>query len=255
MASAKTRAAVPPHGVNFIDEDDTRRVLFALNEEIAHSGSADADEHFDEVGTADTEKRHPCFAGDGASQQSFTRPWRTHKKTTLGNSAAEFGKLFGVFQKGNDLLEIVLRFLHAGHIGKRYFVLVLGQQLRPALAERHGLAAAYLHLAHKENPHADQQQHGKPVEQQDHVPRRFILGLCRDLDALIPQRLDQLRVVRRKSSKTFAVLVFALDIMSLDHDLLHIAAIHRAHELAEDNFRFAPVLLAKNAENNEENQR
>src|SRR5437870_4368810 len=123
MASAKTRAAVPPHGVNFIDEDDTRRVLFALNEEIAHSGSADADEHFDEVGTADTEKRHPCFAGDGASQQSFTRPWRTYKKTTLGNSAAEFGKLFGVFQKGNDLLEIVLRFLHAGHIGKRYYVL------------------------------------------------------------------------------------------------------------------------------------
>jgi hypothetical protein len=36
--------------------------------------------------------------------------------------------------------------------------------------------------------------------------------------------------------------------MSLDHDLLNVAALHGCHKFAEDNFRFAPVLFAKNAE-------
>ena len=45
--------------------------------------------------------------------------------------------------------KIVLCFFHAGHIRKRYSMLVFGQQLRAALAKRHGLVAAHLHLAHE----------------------------------------------------------------------------------------------------------
>jgi hypothetical protein len=42
--------------------------------------------------------------------------------------------------------------------------------------------------------------------------------------------------------------------VALDDDFLHVAAIHRAHELAENDFRLAAVLLAEYAEYNEENQ-
>jgi len=36
---------------------------------------------------------------------------------------------------------------------------------------------------------------------------------------------------------------------------LHVAAVYRAHELAENDFRITAVLLAKNAEYNKKNKR
>jgi hypothetical protein len=43
--------------------------------------------------------------------------------------------------------------------------------------------------------------------------------------------------------------------MALDSDFLHIAAIDSGHKFAKDNFRFAAVLLIKNAEYSENDQR
>jgi hypothetical protein len=42
--------------------------------------------------------------------------------------------------------------------------------------------------------------------------------------------------------------------MALNRDFLHISAIHRCHELAENDFRLTAVLLIENAEYGEENQ-
>ena len=71
--------------------------------------------------------------------------------------------------------------VHTGDIAKGDAMLILSQQFCAALAKRHRLTAAHLDLAHKKYPHADEKQHGKPVQQEHHVPRRFILGLCCDL--------------------------------------------------------------------------
>ena len=149
-------------------------------------------------------------------------------KQPLGIRPPSLVNFFGSFKKGDDFLKIVFRFFDAGHVGKRDAMLVLGQQLRPALAERHRLAAADLHLAHEKDPHADQQQHRKPIEQQNHVPRRIFFRLRGDLDFLVAQRFHQFRIVRRESSKALAVLVFALNVMALNENFLHVAAIHRA---------------------------
>src|SRR5207247_11098342 len=65
VPAAEARAAVTADGVDFVDEDDARRVLLALLEQIANAAGADADEHLDEVRSADREERHVCFAGDG----------------------------------------------------------------------------------------------------------------------------------------------------------------------------------------------
>jgi hypothetical protein len=44
--------------VDFVDEDDARRVLLALLEEVTDARRADADEHLDEIRSADREERH-----------------------------------------------------------------------------------------------------------------------------------------------------------------------------------------------------
>ena len=68
VSAAQARAAMPAHGVDFIDEDDARRVLLALLEQIAHAAGADAHEHFHEIRTGDREERNIRFARDGARQ-------------------------------------------------------------------------------------------------------------------------------------------------------------------------------------------
>ena len=43
-------AAVATDRVDFVDEDDARRVLLGLVEHVAHAAGADTDEHLDEIG-------------------------------------------------------------------------------------------------------------------------------------------------------------------------------------------------------------
>ena len=51
-------------GVDFVDEDDTRRVLFRRFEQISHASRADADEHFLKFAPARVEEGYPSFPGD-----------------------------------------------------------------------------------------------------------------------------------------------------------------------------------------------
>jgi len=39
-------------GVDFVDKDDARRLLFSLLEEVAHTAGSDTHKHLDKVGTA-----------------------------------------------------------------------------------------------------------------------------------------------------------------------------------------------------------
>ena len=50
VAAAEAGAAVAPDGVDLVHEDDARRVLLGLLEQVAHARGAHADEHLDEVG-------------------------------------------------------------------------------------------------------------------------------------------------------------------------------------------------------------
>src|SRR5207237_276866 len=53
VTAAEPCAAVAADGVDLVDEDDAGSVLLALLEEVAHAGSAHADEHLDDVGEGD----------------------------------------------------------------------------------------------------------------------------------------------------------------------------------------------------------
>ena len=49
VSATQTSATMTSHRVDFINEDDARRILLALLEQIAHAARAHANEHLDEV--------------------------------------------------------------------------------------------------------------------------------------------------------------------------------------------------------------
>src|SRR5690606_5713235 len=61
VPSTEPSPAMAPDGVDLVDEDDAGGVLLALLEEVAHTARTDADEHLDEVRTADAEERDARF--------------------------------------------------------------------------------------------------------------------------------------------------------------------------------------------------
>ena len=166
VAAAEPGAAMAADGVNLVDEDDAGRVLLALLEQVADAAGADADEHLDEVRAADREERHVGLAGNGAREQRLARSRGAHQQDALGNAAAELLELLRLAQELDDLLELVLGLVDAGDVLERHLLLRAGRQLRLALAERQRLVAAALHLAHEEDPEADQQQDRRPGVQQ-----------------------------------------------------------------------------------------
>src|SRR3546814_14915566 len=91
---------------------------------------------------------------------------RADQQTALRDLAAEALELLRVAQELDDLLQLLLGLVYAGDVVEGDATDLLGQQARLRLAEAHGLAAAALHLAHEEDPPADQQQH-RPERSRD----------------------------------------------------------------------------------------
>src|SRR5207302_6151634 len=130
VTAAEPGAAMATDRVDLVDEDDARRVLLALLEQIADSARADADEHLDEVRAADREERHAGLARDRAREQRLAGARRAHHQDALRNAAAQARELLWIFQERDDLFDLVLGFLDAGDVLERHAVLVIREQLR-----------------------------------------------------------------------------------------------------------------------------
>ena len=165
VSAAEAGAAMAADGVDFIDEDDAGGVLLALLEEVADAAGADADEHFHEVRTGDGEERDIGFAGDGAGQQGLAGAGGADQQHAFGDASAELLELLRLTQEFDDFLQLFFGFFDAGHILERHLLLLRGMQAGARLAEAQGLVAAALHLAHHEDPEADQQHEGNGVHQ------------------------------------------------------------------------------------------
>ena len=159
VAAAQPGPALPPHRIDLVDEDDARRVALGLLEQVAHPAGADADEHLHELRAGDREERHAGLAGDGLGHQRLAGAGRADQQHALGDACAERGELLRLLEELDDLLQLLLGFLGAGHVGEGHGRLVAGEHPRPALAEGHGLVVGALRLAqdHQEQA-ADQQE-------------------------------------------------------------------------------------------------
>ena len=151
-------AAGAAERVELVDEDDRRRVLASLLEQVAHPGGADADEHLDKLRAGDRKERHPRLAGDGAGEQCLAGPRRADQQHPLGRTAAEAPVGLRVLQEVDDLDQLVLGFVDAGDIGEGDLGLFLDIDLGAALADRHQPAEPALpHPADREHPNPDKE--------------------------------------------------------------------------------------------------
>src|SRR4051794_34127471 len=109
VPTAQAGAAVAADGVDLVHEDDARRGLLGLLEEVTHSRSADADEHLDEVGARDREERDAGFTRDGTREERLAGAGRPVEEHALGDARAEGLELLRVLEKLLDLLELLHR--------------------------------------------------------------------------------------------------------------------------------------------------
>ncbi|MNI20507.1 hypothetical protein D3C73_739920 [compost metagenome] len=124
MSAAKSGAALTSDSIDLIDEDNTRSVLLRILEQITHTGCADTDEHFYEVGTGDAEERNTGFTGYCTGQQGFTCTWRAYEKHTFRNTGAYGCELTRIFQEFNNFDKLLLLFVGPCHILEADFLLL-----------------------------------------------------------------------------------------------------------------------------------
>src|SRR5262249_6296621 len=116
VAAAETGAAVSADRIDLVHEDDARRVLLALLEQIAHARGPDTDEHLDEIGSGNREERNVRLAGDRLGEQRLAGAGRTDEQHALGNLAAELLELLRILEEVDDLAQLFLRLVDTGHV-------------------------------------------------------------------------------------------------------------------------------------------
>ena len=178
VAAAHTGAAMPADGVDLVDEDDGRRVLLGLFEEVADPGGTDTDEHLDEVRSGDGEERHTRLAGDRAGEQRLAGAGWPVQQHTLGDLGADRLELRRLGQELLDLLELLDRLFATGDVSERRLRGVLVGDLGLGLAELHDPAAAALDgVEQEEEEDADDDERDQGAEQRGEEAGSGVLTL------------------------------------------------------------------------------
>ena len=193
VAAAEAGAAVTPDGVDLVHEDDARRGLLRLLEEVAHARRADADEHLDEVGAGDREERHAGLAGDRAREQRLTGARRPVQQHTLRDARAERLELLRVLEELLDLPELLHRLVDSGDVLEADLRRVRRHALRAGLAEAHHLRAAALHLVHQEDPETEQEDE-RQERGEDRPPGIRADALRVEVDVVVQEQVLDLRL-------------------------------------------------------------
>jgi len=104
-AADKAGTAFFADGVDFIEEDDARRIFLGLAEQVADAAGADADEHLDKITAGDAEKRHIRFAGNALGQKGLAAARRAdHEDRPPPGQAVPAGQ-GGVQERGRQGLD------------------------------------------------------------------------------------------------------------------------------------------------------
>src|SRR5581483_6402693 len=129
--------------VELVDEDDRRRLLFRLPEQVPDARGPDADDRLDELGGGPREERRARLAGDRARQQGLAGAGRPAEENPARDPAAEPPVLVRVAQEVDDLGQLLLRLVDARNVGEgdRLVARLVAVSLRAAEAARQPRAA------------------------------------------------------------------------------------------------------------------
>src|SRR5205814_316121 len=244
-------AARPAKRVELVDEDDRRRLLPRLLEQIADSRGADAYEHLDELRARDREERHARLASDRAREQRLAGSGRADEQYAFRHPGAEAAVLLRLLQELDHLLQLGLGLVDAGHVGERHPGLVLDIDLGAALADAHEAAAEPLRARHapgEQVPDAEEDQRRQdPGEQVAHEGALVDAGV---LDVVLRQPLGEVRrhqVSDGNRLAAFGGFELAGDALVGDHHLVDaVLAEAQSNALGQDRQYIEPqhLLLA-----------
>ena len=139
---ADVGTAAPADGVELVDEDDRRRVLLGLLEELAHPGGSDAHVDLDEAGGRDRVEGHARLAGERPGEQGLAAAGRAVEQHAAGELGPQRLEAFRIGEVVLDLLELGDHLVQPRDVGERHGRLV-GRELDPLGGER---AQLVLHL-------------------------------------------------------------------------------------------------------------
>ena len=108
----------PADGVELVDEDDRRGRVLGLVEEVAHAAGADADEHLDELRGRQPEEGHLGLAGHGPGQQRLAGAGLAREQHAARDAGARACGSARDAQEVDDLGELGLGLVDAGHVGE-----------------------------------------------------------------------------------------------------------------------------------------
>ena len=233
VTTTQTGTTVTANRIDLVDKDDAGGGLLGLFEHVTHTGGTDTDEHLHEIRARDGKERHLGLAGNGSGEQGLTGTRRADHQHTTGDLTAKLLKLAGITQELNQFDHVILGLFYPGHVVKGDLDLILAQHARTALAEGHcpTAAATALHLAHKEDPHPDQQQHREPGYEDLGQHALLGRGLGLDRHTTVEQIGDQARIIRREGVEALTIGAPAGDLVALDGDTLNPSILHVTDEL------------------------
>src|SRR5699024_7744799 len=90
-------------GIDLINEDDTRRLLVRLFEEVTHFGSAHSDKHLYELRSGNGEERNICLSGYCLGKQSLTGTRRAYEKGSFRHGSTDLSVSCRIMKEINDL--------------------------------------------------------------------------------------------------------------------------------------------------------
>ena len=196
VSAAKTVAAMAADRVDLIDEDEARSVLLSLLEHVANARGAHADEHLDEIRSADGEEWHVGFAGDRPREERLAGSRRPDHEDALRDASAQLLKFLWILKELDEFGDLFLGLLDAGHILEGDSVLLLREHARLALAEIQRAPSGHLDLRSEEEIE-DHEEEGDREEADDCGSEHVGFRLYGGRDICGSQRLLHLRAIER----------------------------------------------------------
>jgi hypothetical protein len=147
--------------IELVDEDDARGLGLGLGEQIADARRADADEHLDELRSAQAEEGHLGLAGNRASQQRLAGARRADRAARPSGSFRQVRELARGLQELDDSRSSCAASSTPATSAKRRLDVVLRVDLRLAARERHHAAFGAAEPPREERPRRDDQHEGQ----------------------------------------------------------------------------------------------
>ena len=138
VAAAEAGAAMASNGIDLVDEHDAGGVLLPLLEEVADARGTHADEHLDEIRTADRKKGTLASPATARASSVLPVPGGPMRSTPLGMRPPSFWNFWGSLR--NSMISWSSSFASSTpetSLNVTFFWEL--DELRAALAERKGL--------------------------------------------------------------------------------------------------------------------